>query len=196
MSERLVTNQGEINMLKSTHFSALNTQIENMFDTNVKLANTFIESFKQASAIQYDAVRSLVTESTQAAKNLCTATDASEAANLVKQFAATSFETSLTKSKEIYDVLAQSKQAFATAAADTLKDAQESLVRSVDQAFTANPALSKAASESIQNIITTSNQAADAVSKVSAQVVEVATKNIQTATNATLNTVKKATAKN
>jgi len=66
------------------------------------------------------------------------------------------------------------------------------LVKSVDQLSAVNPALSKVASESIQNIITTTNQATDTVAKVSAQVAEVASKNIKAATQATLNTVKKA----
>jgi len=179
-------------MLKSTQYTAFNSQVQAMLDTCVTLANASIESFKQATLIQCDAMRNLMQESALAAKNICSANNPGEAVSCMQQFAVSSVESSIAKSQEFYSVLSGSQSVFANAANNTIKGAQQSLVKSVDQLSAVNPALSKVASESIQNIITTTNQATDTVAKVSAQVAEVASKNIKAATQATLNTVKKA----
>lgn len=179
-------------MLKSTQYTAFNSQVQAMMDTCLSLADASIQGIKQAAMIQCDAVRSFMQESAVAAKNICSATNPTEAISCMQKFAISSVESSVAKSQELYSVLNQSQAVFSTAANSTIKGAQESLVKSVDQFSAVNPTFSKAASESIQNIITTTNQAADTVTKVTSQVAEVASKNLQAATQATLNTVKKA----
>ncbi len=179
-------------MLKSTQYTAFNSQVQTMLDTYVTLANASLEGFKQATLIQYDAIRNLMQESAVAAKSICGAANPSDAVNCMQKFAISSVESSIAKSQELYGVLSSSQAVFSSAANSTIKGAQESLVKSVDQLSAVNPALSKVASESIQSLITTTNQATETVNKVSAQVAEVASKNIKAATQATLNTVKKA----
>lgn len=179
-------------MLKSTQYTAFNSQVQTMVDTCVSLANASLEGFKQATLIQCDAMRNLMQESAVVAKNICSVSNPGEAVSCLQKFAINSVESSIAKSQKLYSVLSSSQAIFSNAANSTIKGAQESLVKSVDQLSAVNPALSKVASESIQNIITTTNQATDTVTKVSAQVAEVASKNIQAATQATLNTVKKA----
>ncbi len=179
-------------MLKSTQFSALNSQFTTMIDNSVALLNASLENFKQATQLQCDAARSLIVESANTAKALCTASSATEAANCMQQFAANYAESSMEKSKELLNVFNASKALYSQAATTTIKSAQESLVKTVDQITAAHPTFAKVANESLQTMISTSNQAADTAAKVSAQVAEVASKNMEAASKATINTVKKA----
>ena len=172
--------------MKSTQITAMNAQYTKMIDTCMTLTNAVIEGYKQAMFVQCEAARTFMQQSATTMKNLMSATS-------VKAFAVSSVESGVAKTQELRGVVSNSQAVFNTAASETIKDAQESMVKSVDQMASVSPALSKVASESLQNIITTSNQAADTVSKVSAQVAEVANKNFEAATQATINTVKKAT---
>jgi|GEM_PF-2310651 len=179
---------------KNPQFVAMNAQCTKMMETYVTLANVALDSCKQVAFIQCESVRKFMDNSSATMKNILSMTNPTEMNQQVKSFTATSVESSIANTQEIIDVMTSSKAAFNDTTASTIKDAQESLVKSVDQMPNVSPAFSKAASESLQNIITTSNQAADSMSKVSAQVSELATKNFESATQATLKTVKKATA--
>lgn len=180
-------------MLKSTQFTALNTQISDLVDTSVSLVNASIEHYKQVAFLQCEAARALILESTNTFKNLCNVTSAKEVAEHVKSFAANSVETGIAKGEQILNVFNNSKTVFADAASSTVKNVQESLAKSVDQISAVSPEFSKVASDSLQSWISSSKQAVDTVSKVTAQVTEVASKNLKAATEATLKTVKKAT---
>jgi hypothetical protein len=182
-------------MLKSTQFSALNSQINNIIDTSVSLLDASLENFKQATLMQCATAHTIITESANTAKSICTANSATEVAKCMQQFAANCTETTLEQGKEFLNALNTSKALYSEAATASLKDAQDILLKSVDQFAATNPTLAKVASESLQTMISTTNQAADTAAKVSAQVAEVANKNIEAASKATLNTVKKATAK-
>jgi hypothetical protein len=179
--------------MKSTQITAMNAQYTKMIDTCMTLTNAVIEGYKQAMFVQCEAARTFMQQSATTMKNLMSVTSAKDVAEQVKAFAVSSVESGVAKTQELRGVVSNSQAVFNTAASETIKDAQESMVKSVDQMASVSPALSKVASESLQNIITTSNQAADTVSKVSAQVAEVASKNFEAATQATINTVKKAT---
>lgn len=181
-------------MFKNTNFTAINAQYNKMIDTCATLVNVTLDSYKQISFIQCESVRKFAEHSAATLKNILSMNNATEVKQEVKSFTAASVESSIANTQEIIDVVKSSKAMFNDTAASTIKDAQESLVKSVDQMSNVSPAFSKAASESLQNIITTSNQAADNISKVSAQVNELATKNFESATQATLKTVKKAAA--
>lgn len=181
-------------LFKNTNFTAMNAQYTKMIDTCSTLTNVALDSYKQISFIQCESVRKFAEHSATTLKNLLSMTTAKEVKQEVKSFTASSVESGINNTQEIIDVVKSSKVAFNDTAAATIKDAQESLIKSVDQMSAVSPELSKAASESLQNIITTSNQAADNISKVSAQVNEFATKNFESATQATLKTVKKAAA--
>lgn len=177
-------------MLKTTQFTALNAQLSGLIDTNVSLINASIEGYRQAAFIQCEATRSFISESVNTFKNLCAVKSPSEIAEHVKSFTANSVENTITRSKELMNVFNNSKAVFTDAANSTVKNVQESLAQSIEQISTVNPEFSKKAGESLQNWISSSTQAADAISKASAKVTEFAAKNVQAATTAALNTVK------
>ncbi len=180
-------------MLKTTQFNALNTQVQGLFDTYVNLTSLSIDNFKQAMGIQCDAFNHITKQFADTAKSLCGATDAGQAGKFVQEFFAKTIETSIEKNKELSNVFSKSQNVFKDAAIASFKEVQTNYVNTFEQFPMVNTALSKAATESIQNSITTFNQAADTASKVSAQVAEVAKKNIEVATNVALNAAKKAT---
>lgn len=179
-------------MFKNTKFTTLNSQIQEMINTTTTLANASIESVKQIAFVQCDTVRTFTQESANFTKNLCQVTTPAQFTALIQEFMTATINNCVAKSQELASVLNTSKATFSSTASSTIKGAQESLVKSVDKFSTVNPTFSKVASESLQSWISTSNQAADSASKVSAQVAETAAKNIAAATTATIDTVKKA----
>ena len=185
-------------MIKSIQWnntnSQINTNINSIIDTTVTLTNASIESIKQIAFVQCETTRSFISETNTFVKNIFAVTTPAQFTTLVQQFISSSILNSIAKSQEMYGVLNNSKTTFSTTASSTIKGAQDSLVKSVEQLSTVNPTFSKVATESLQTWISTSNQAADSASKVSAQIAEVSAKNISAATQATIDTVKKATA--
>ena len=177
----------------TTQFSALKAQFATMMNTSALLMNATIDGFKQATVTQCAAMTNLTQESLTTAKALSTVKTPMDGAKCIQEFMTKSMESSLATGKELTEIIKNTKAIFLTTNSATIKEAQESLVKSVNDLATLNPALAKVANASIAQLISTSNQAADTAGKVSVQLTETATKNIEAATKATLDNVKKMT---
>lgn len=186
---------GGICMLKSTQFSNFNDQIQGMVDTYFNLTNTFIENFRQAVGIQCDSFRGLTKEVAGTAKNLCTMTDPNQASSNLQNLFSKAVETYINKNQALSNIVSNSHAVFSNAVTAAVKDAQKSIIESVESSQL-TPALSKTLKEALQNSITNFNHAADTFSKVSGQVADVTRKNMQAATQATLNTLNKSATQN
>lgn len=173
--------------------SNINAQCQSIIEKNLTLANSSINTFKKVSAIQAEAVTILVQESAATAKNLCTINNIAECASVMQNYISDSWKTCVAKTQEIASVINAANAPISEMFSTAVKGAQETLIKSVDKFSAVNPTISKVASESLQTWISTSNQAADSAAKVSTQVAEVAAKNITSAANATIETVKNVT---
>jgi hypothetical protein len=179
-------------MLKSPKFDHLNQNLTKIIEVNTTLVAASLEAAKQLTFVGCEATRNWLQESANALKALYGATNVEQVTKTVQEYAAQALESSLSNTKQIATVVNSSTETYTGVAHTALKDVQQTMVKSVGDFEAFNPDLSKVVSESLQSFITTSNQAADAVAKVSQQVAEVAHKNLEVATEATLKSVKKA----
>jgi|GEM_PF-5991139 len=157
-----------------------------------KLANSSLENAQKIAALQCEAASCFIECSTNATKNLIGAKTPAQATTAIKDFATSSVETTLEKTKEMFNVLSKSQVSFKDAASTSFKNASDSILCSIDQVAKVNPSWSKAATESVQKLIDATNKASETMEKVAAQVSTIANKNVEAATTATLNSIKKA----
>lgn len=160
-------------------------------NTFTTLANASLENAQKITALQYEAVSGFIEQSANTTKHLFGAKTPVQASNLIKDFAVFSVESSLSKSKEILNVLNKSHASFKDVANSSFKNASESILSSIDKVATLNPAWSKAATASVQKFVNATNKANETIEKVSAQVSTIANKNVESAAQATLSTLKK-----
>lgn len=159
-----------------------------------ELANRSLENAQKITALQYEAANNFIECSTNATKDLICAKTPAQATTVIKDFATSSVETTLEKAKEMLDVLSKSQTSFKDAASASFKNASDTLLSSIDQVSKVNPTWSKAATESVQKMIDATNKANETLEKVAKQVSSIANKNVETATAAALNSIKKADA--
>lgn len=157
-----------------------------------KFANSSLENAQKIAALQCEAASCFIECSTNATKNIIGAKTPAQATTAIKDFATSSVETTLEKTKEMFNVLSKSQVSFKDAASTSFKNASDSILSSIDQVGKVNPSWSKAATESVQKLIDATNKASETMEKVAAQVSTIANKNVEAATSATLNSLKKA----
>jgi phasin family protein len=156
------------------------------------LANKSLENAQKIAALQCEAASCFIECQANATKDLIEAKTPAQATNVLKDFATSSVETTLEKTKEMFNVLSKSQVSFKDAANTSFKNASDSLLNSIDQVAKVNPSWSKAATESVQKLIDATNKASETMEKVAAQVSTIANKNVEAAASATLNSLKKA----
>jgi len=157
-----------------------------------KFANSSLENAQKLAALQCEAASCFIECSTNATKDLIGAKTPAQATNVIKDYATTSVETTLEKTKEMFNVLSKSQVSFKDAAATSFKNASDSILNSIDQVAKVNPGWSKTATESVQKIIEATNKAGETFGKVAEQVSTITSKNVEAAATATLNSLKKA----
>ncbi|MCC2626157.1 MAG: hypothetical protein K0R14_2030 [Burkholderiales bacterium] len=156
------------------------------------LANRSLENAQKITALQCETASFLIECSTNATKSLFNAKTPEQATSVIKDFAASSVETTFEKTKEMLNVLSKSQESFKDAANTSFKNASDSILSSIDQVAKVNPSWSKAASQSVQKIIEATTKASETIEKVAEQVSAITNKNVEAATTATLNSFKKA----
>lgn len=179
--------------------SKFNQQFENVAENCTtaisafaKLANNSLENMQKITALQCEAASSFIECSANATKDLFNAKTPDQATNAIKDFATSSVETTLEKTKEMLNVLNKSQASFKDAANSSFKNASDSILCSIDQVAKVNPSWSKAATESVQKMIEATNKAGETIGKVAEQVSTITSKNVEAAATATLNSLKKA----
>lgn len=168
-------------------------ETQKAIDTAMDLVTASIHSVEKLTHIQLETSRQILEDTTKALKELTTVTDAKEILSRVSEMATHAVEKNMASARDIYDVVNEVNAKINKIAETNLQVAQQSALNSVDGfANKFNPSGSQAASNSVKTWIDSTNQAISAVSKVASQVTEFANNNINAATTATVNAVKKA----
>jgi phasin family protein len=173
-------------------FASTTENCEAAMNIFANFANRSLENAQKITALQCETASCLIECSTNATKNLFNAKTPEQATSVIKDFAASSVETTLEKTKEMLNVWNKSQESFKDAASNSFKNASDSFLCSIDQVAKVNPSWSKAATESVQKIIEATNKASETLEKVAQQVSNITNKNVEAAATATLNSLKKA----
>ena len=180
-------------MLKSNEKIKVETQ--KSINIALDLVTTSIQSIEKLTHIQLEASRQILTETTQALKDLSSVTDSKEVLARVNTIAAQAVEKNIASVRDAFDVVSEAQAKINQITEVNLQHIQQSALNSVEGLAKYNPSGAEVAGDSVKAWIQSSNQALAALNKVSAQVSEFASNNIDTVSNATLKASRKASAK-
>lgn len=169
-------------MLKNTNFTNAGNYFADIVEKNFSIVNTILESYKQATVIQCNAVHKLIAESNSLVKNLSHIESPTQALTDVKAFATNVLLNNVNSSKAIAQVFAGNKDLFGNLSSDSVKSFQESLLKSTAGFASVNPEFAKAASDALNTMIAKSNQAVETFTKATSNFTESATKQFSAAT--------------
>lgn len=167
-------------------------EAQKAIDTAMDLVTASIHSVEKLTHIQLETSRQILEETTKTLKELANVTDTKEVLGRVTEMATQAVEKNIASARDIYDVVSEVRAKIGKVAEENLANAQQAALNSVEGLSKYNPSGSQAASDSVKTWIDNANQALAAMSKVASQVGEFANNNINAATSATVNAVKKA----
>lgn len=176
-------------MLKMTNFTNTTQQFSDLIDKNYEVANTLIENYKQFLIMQCNSAREMIAEASTITKNLGTFSSPTEAYASLQSSMNKFITNSYAKSKEIMSIAHNTKSLFGDVTTSTIKDLQESIVKSTENFAQVNPDLAKMASTTINTIIDKSNSVVDTVSTLSTEFANTASKQIEKTTDAVIKKV-------
>lgn len=165
--------------------------LENAMD----LVNTSIHSVEKLTHIQLENSRQIIEETSKAIKELANVTDPKEVFARVNAMAAQAVEKNIASARDVYDVVNEVQSKINQLAEEGVHNIQQAALSSVEGMSQYNPNGSKAISDSLKNWINSTNQALSAMNKVASQLSEFTNSNINAASSATANAVKKSTKK-
>jgi phasin family protein len=176
-----------------------NEQFAEATAKNLECANDFIktslESIEKLTALQLNASKKLLTETSEAIKEITRTNNPKDLFEKVNQLATSSVESNLYNCRSIYEIITEAQANAGKYVENQIHATQGNFVSAVDDLTKFNSsAKQSAASESIKSWLDTTNQAMNAMSKVTNQFKDIANNNIEAATKATADVVKKATA--
>ena len=177
-----------------------NEQFTQATNKGIDYANDFfkasLEGIEKLAALQLNASRKLLTETTDAIKDITQTNNPKDLFEKVNQLATSSVETNIGNCRNVYEIMTEVQAQIGKSVENHIQSAQATIVSAVDDLTKFNSvAKSSAASESIKTWLDSTNQAMDAISKVASQITDYANKNISAATKATEEAVKKAVKK-
>lgn len=169
-------------MLKNTNFTNAGEYFAQMVEKNFNIANTMLESYKQATIIQCNAANKFIEESNSLVKQLSHVTSPAEALANVKTFASNVLINNINSRKELAQVFAGNKLLFGNLSSASVKSFQDSLLKSTEGFASVNPEFAKAASDALNTMISKSNQVVDTVTKMTENFTETANQQLSAAT--------------
>ena len=177
-----------------------NEQFTQATTKNIDYANEFlktsIDSIEKLTALQLNASKKILSETTEAIKGITQTNNPKDLFEKINQLATSSVESNICNCRSVYDIMTEVQAKIGKYIENQIQSTQESIVSAVDDLTKFNSAAkSSAASESIKSWLDSTNQAMSAVTKVASQITELANNNINAATKATEEVVKKATRK-
>lgn len=177
-----------------------NEQFTQATSNGIDCANDFLktslEGIEKLAALQLNASKKLLTETTDAIKDITQTNNPKDLFEKVNQLATSSVETNICNCRNIYEIMTEVQAKIGKYVENHIQTTQASIVGAVDDLTKFNSvAKSSAASESIKTWLDSTNQAMGAMTKVVSQITDYANKNISAATKATEDAVKKAVKK-
>lgn len=166
-------------------------EAQKTIDTAMELVSASIHGVEQLTHIQLEASRQILSETSQAVKDLATLTDAKQIFERVSAIAAQAVEKNMASARNAYEVINEVQAKISKVAEERVQSMQQAALNSVDGLSKFNPNGTNFASDALKNWINTTNQAVAAMSKVATQVTEFTNSNLNAATSATFNAVKK-----
>lgn len=177
-----------------------NEQFTQATSKNIDYANEFfktsIESIEKLTALQLNASKKFLNETTDAIKDITQTNNPKDLFEKVNQLATSSVENNISNCRNVYEIMTEVQAKIGKYVENHIQSTQENIVSAVDDLTKFNSvAKSSAASESIKTWLDSTNQAMGAMTKVASQITEYANNNINAATKATQDAVKKAVKK-
>ncbi len=162
-------------------------------------ANTFaiaaLETFEKLTKLQLESSRRVLEETALACKEISTIKNPKDLLTSVNKFAAQTFENNMANYREAYDVMSNSQSKLGKFFETHLQSAQENMISAVAEMSQYTPAKGKVSADSLKSWVDNANSAFKAMNSVVDQVTEMTTKNVSAATEATMNAMKKSSAK-
>lgn len=177
-------------MLNNNEQAKVETQ--KAIDKAMELITASIHSIEKLTHIHLETSRQILEDSTKALKDLAHVSDAKEIAAKVSEMAASTVEKNIASARDVYEVINEVSAKVGKLAEENVQAVQQAALNSVDGLAKYNPTSAQAVSEAVKSWMNNANQAMAAVSKVTSQVTEFASNNLNSATNATVNAVKSA----
>ena len=165
-------------------------------DTARQFMKTSLESVEKLAKLNLDVSKKLLEETTDAIKDISAVSNPKDLFEKVNQFATQSVESHLCNCRDVYEIITNAQAKMGKMFEDQLQNTQKNMANAIDGLSQFNPSKGNFATDSMKSWINTANQAMSNMSKMAEQVTDFTNQNIKTATNATVNTAKKATAKN
>lgn len=184
-------------MLNKTNEQFAQTTTKNV-DTAHEFIQASLDSIEKLTKLQLNASKKFLDETSEAIKAITQTNNPKDLFEKVNQLASSSVENNISNCRDVYEIMTEVQSKIGKMVETQIQATQKSMVNAVDGLSKFNPSATKSngvASDSIKNWLNTTNQAMSAMSKVAAQVTEFTNNNIQAATKATENAVKKATGK-
>ncbi|MDD3267346.1 MAG: phasin family protein [Burkholderiales bacterium] len=170
-------------------------ETEKAINNALDLIKTSIDNVEKVTHIQLENSRNVLESVTSTLKNLSTLKDPKEVLAKLTEATSAVVEKGAVSAHNIYDVLNDTVAKLNKLAEDGLTATQEATLSSVDSLTKSNPAVSKAATHMVQSWIDNTNQVLAATNKVVTQFTELTNKNLDAATEATINAINKVTKK-
>lgn len=180
-------------MLKSNEQIKIETQ--KSIDIMLDLVTTSIHGVEKLTYIQLEVARQILAETTQSFKDLSLVADSKEVMARVNTIATQAVEKNIASARDVFDVVSELHAKISQLTEGNLQHIQQSALNSVEGFAKYNPSGAEVAGDSVKAWIQSSNQALATLNKVSAQVGQFASSNIDTVANASLKASKKSSAK-
>ena len=155
---------------------------------------TSLESIEKVAKLQLDSSKKMLEETSQAIKEISSASNPQDFFSRLSQLATHSVESNITNCRDLYEILSEVQTNVGKLIETNIQHTQQNIATAVEGLSKYNPS-NAAASDPVKNWINSANQAISTIQKMATQVTEFTTKNIQAASEAGVAAAKKATAK-
>lgn len=163
-------------------------------DSLLTVANTALASAERIAALNLNTARSAIEDGAANAKSLLAAKDAQEVVAVQSSLAQPSLEKAVSYSRSVYEIGAQTQEAFAKMLEAQYADFQKQIGSLINEASAKAPAGSEVAVAAVKSAFAAATSAFDNLNKAAKQVVEMAEANVNQATEATVKAVGSAAA--
>lgn len=156
------------------------------------LVQASIESLEKLTKLTLGSSKEFLKSVSNSSKQITGTTNPKEIIDQVNKFTSTAIENSVANCHEVYEVLSEAQAKVAKVVESQVKAAKDNMndaVESISKLVQSNPA-----SESIKNFVDSTNHAVETMTKLATQAQEFASNNFKSATEASMNAVKKSVA--
>ena len=167
--------------VNNEHFTSANKATA---DFLLSAANTALGSAERMTNLNLDTVRSVLADSVSNTKTLMGAKDIQEAISIQATLAKPNIEKAVAYSSSVYEISAQTQQAFTQMIEVQLGDFQKSIAGLIEKAGKSAPAGSESVVAAMQNVFNAANSAFGNMNSTAKQLADAAQANITAATSA------------